>query len=403
MTASPFRPGLRAVGRLALVAALPAGALSPSPEISARLTQIGGVVEILGAGVRGRPAASAWQVVQGGATVRVPAQGFAGVVCSNRRYLLLEGPVVWTLTAKSCDAGRLLTEAQYALVAPRAGRFEVVEGMMVVDRELRSVRGDNPFAPTVFSLRNGALPSLRPTLRWLAGQGAEEYLVEWQRDQATEHRFRLSAAEASCRREPDGLNLCSFPWPAEAPDLAQDAEYVLTVSARNPVSPNWFADPPVEVRTPRPEDGAQLQAARNELRNAGLLGEDLLMAEAGLFASRGIYSEAVAIYRQLHAGTLSAELGVTLADLYLVTGLDSLAEPLYQGALAGGAVPVRAAAAFGLARIAYERQSYCEATGYFELARQGYAEQGLGREAEAASRGLARSVEQSADSLRKSP
>ncbi len=403
MTQSFLRSGFRAASRLALLTALPAGALSARPEISARLTQIGGAVEVAGPGVRSLPAANAWQIVQEGALVRVPAEGFVGVVCSNRRYVPLKGPAVWKLSERACNTGRLLTEAQYALVAPRAGRFEVVEGMMVIDRELRTIRGENPFAPTVYSLRNCVLPSLRPTLWWLAGESAEEYRVEWRRGDVTEHRFQISAAEATCHRDPDGLDLCSYPWPAEAPDLAQDSEYLLNVSARNGVSPNWFADTPVDARTPRPGDDAQLRAALAELRNAGLVGDDLLTAEAGLFARRRLYSQAIPIYRQLRASNPSPELAVTLADLYLVTGLDFLAEPLYREALAGDSKAVRAAAYFGLGRIAYEGQRYCDAVGSFELARQVYDERSLTQEAEAANRALTRAVQESAKSLEKSP
>jgi hypothetical protein len=386
------RPKCRALALFGILAALSLLALSPAPEISARLTQIGGVVEISGSGVRSLPVASAWQVVRHGATVRVPDQGFAGLVCSDRRYVRLVGPKVWTLSPKACASGRLLTEAQYALVAPRAGRFSVVAGMMVIDRELRFVRGDNPLAPVAFSLRNGLLRSFRPSVSWLQAQGAEAYLVEWLRE-GIEHRFRIPAADASCRHEPDGLDLCTFPWPGDAPDLAPGAEYVLTVSARNSTSPNWFADAPVDVRTPGLAEARQLEAALAELQSMDFVGEHLPTSEAGLFASRGIYSEAVQAYRKLRVNDPSPELGTTLADLYLVTGLDFLAEPIYREALKAEPPTVRAAAAFGLGRIAYERERYPEATAFFEQARKGYAESGLREEAEAADRGAKRAAE----------
>ncbi|HEV7671091.1 MAG TPA: tetratricopeptide repeat protein [Thermoanaerobaculia bacterium] len=386
-------PPRRALVFFGILAILPILALSPLPEISARVTQISGVVEISGSGVRSLPVASAWQVVRQGATVRVPAEGFAGLVCSDRRFVRLKGPTVWILTSTGCNAGRLLSEAQYALVTPRAGRFSVVAGIMVVDRELRFVRGENPHAPVAFSPRYSLIRSFRPAVSWLQAPNAEEYLVEWHREDLHDRSFRVPAAEASCRREADGLDLCTFLFPADAPDLAPGMKFDLTVSARDRTSRVWFADAPVEVTAPTLKDAAQLEAALAELKTLGLGGAALTTAEAGLLASRGLFSDAANAYRQVRASDHSLELGITLADLYFVTGLDFLAEPIYREALAAESLTARTAAAFGLGRIAYERQRYPEAAGFFEQARKGYAEIGLSEEAEAAKRAAKKAAE----------
>lgn len=393
MTQGSLCPRLRPLVLCAILGALPLVALTPPPELTARVTQIDGTIGIAGSGVRNQPVANLWQVVRPGVTLRVPAAGFAGLVCSDRHFVRLKGPTAWTLTAKACASGRLLSEAQYALVAPRAGRFNVVAGLLVIDRELRFARGDNPLAPVTFSPRESLLRSFRPAVSWLQVEGAEAYLVEWQNEGLEDRRYRIPAAEASCRHEPDGLELCTFPFPADATDLAPGTKFTLTVSARDRTSRTWFADAPVDVTTPTLKDAAQIEAELAELKTLGFERAALSTSEGGLLASRGLFSDAANAYRQARASDHSLELGITLADLYLVTGLDFLAEPLYREALSAEPSTVRAAAAFGLGRIAYERQRFPEAAAFFEQARKGYAELGLCDEAEAADRAAKRAAE----------
>jgi tetratricopeptide (TPR) repeat protein len=263
----------------------------------------------------------------------------------------------------------------------------------VIDRELRFVRGENPLAPVTFSPRGSRLRTFRPAVSWLQVESAEAYLVEWQNEGLEDRRFRIPAAEASCQHEPDGLDLCTFPFPADAPDLGPRTKFTLTVSAHDPTSRAWFADAPVEVTTPTLTEAQQLGAALAELKTLGFEGTALSISEAGLLASRGLYSDAVNAYRQARPSDHSPELRITLADLYLVTGLDFLAEPLYRGALTADSPTAKAAGAFGLGRIAYEREFFPEAAAFFEQARKGYAELGLREEAEAADRAAKRAAE----------
>lgn len=383
----------RALALFELLAALPIVALTPQPELTARLTQIDGAVVVAGSGVRNLPVASPWQVMRQGTTLRVPAGGFVGLVCSDRHFVRLQGKATWTLTSKACALGHQLTEAQYALVAPRAGRFSVVADLLVIDRDLRFARGENPLAPVTFSPRESRLRTFRPTVSWLLVESAEAYLVEWQNEGLEDRRYRIPAAEASCHHEPDGLDLCTFPFPIDAPDLAPGRKFLLTVSARERTSRSWFADAPVESTTPSLAEATRLETSLAELETLGLEGPALQTAEAGQLASEGLYSDAANAYRQVRINGPTVELGVTLADLYLVTGLDFLAEPLYREALAAEPPTARAAAAFGLGRIAYERELFPEAAAFFEQARKGYAEVGLSEEAEAADRAAKRAVE----------
>ncbi len=407
MTPAPSRfqlPAFAFVGLFAGLLATPPIATRPSPsELSARLTQIDGAVEITGAGVKNLPVASPWQIVRQGATVRVPAEGFAGLVCSDRHYVRLKGPADWSPTPETCTLGRLLTDAEYALVAPRAGRFSVVAGLLVVDRELRFVRGENPLAPVTYSPRSSRLRSFRPTVSWLEVENADAYLVDWQSEGQERRRYRIPVDGASCRREADGLDLCTFPFPPDAPDLAPGAPYRLTVSALDRTSRIWFADAPVETTTPSLAEATRIEESLAELKSLGFEGATLAAAQAGRLAGQGLYSDAANLYRRLQTNDSTVEFGVTLADLYLVTGLDILAEPLYRKALTAEPPTVRAAAAFGLGRIAYERQLYSEAAALFDQARKGFAELGLGEEAQAAEQAVKRSTERPEQSERRSP
>src|SRR6185369_10314711 len=63
-----------------------ADAAQPSALVGI-VTQITGAVQVTGLGATGDPLASTWQVVRAGATVRVPAGGAAGIVCSTGRFI----------------------------------------------------------------------------------------------------------------------------------------------------------------------------------------------------------------------------------------------------------------------------------------------------------------------------
>lgn len=112
------------------------------PELMGILTQVTGTVQLTGPGVAGDPLASTWQVVRAGVTIRVPKGGSVGIMCSTSRFVRLHGPETWLLNEKACEAGKLLTPAEYSLVIPHVGRFKVVEGLQVLEREdVKVIRG----------------------------------------------------------------------------------------------------------------------------------------------------------------------------------------------------------------------------------------------------------------------
>lgn len=382
---------------LGAAAALPAFAGPPAEELTGVITQARGAVEVLGSGVRGIPAAHLWQTVRAGAKLRVEKDGFAGVVCSNRRFVRIPGPVTWPLSPESCATGTPLSEAQYALVAPGAGRFRVVSDLLVVDRRLRGEARGDAEAPQVVAPRNSAVRSARPDVFWTPVPEADAYVVEWRRDDGGRGVLvaRFQAEPSACRKASDGPELCSLAWPKEASDLAPDRPYLVSVSARNRTTRIWHAEPSVAVKTLSLADAKRLAEDLQDPERLGLEGAALEAAQGGLLASRGLFSDAAAAYRAAIAESPRPEFHVTLADLYLETELYDLAEPLYREALTADPPAVRAAAAFGLARIAYERRRFPDAETFFQQARKGYAELGLSDETEAAEKGMKRSAERS--------
>lgn len=368
---------------LLLLAIIPAEA-GRSAELTGVITQMNGAVEVVGSAVRGLPRASLWQVLQAGTTIRVPQSGTAGIVCSNRRFVRLRGPVSWPLTEPACTAGKELTPAEHALVAPQGGRFKVVEGLLVLERDLRSGDGGDPLAPVVLRPRNTVLRSPRPTVSWIRVPWATEYEIRWSGRGTRGYDVRLLAGQAACAEEQEGMSLCSLRWPEERPDLAPGEIFLLTILARRRIADDWHSNGPVEARTQKVAESVALERRLRDLESLGLEGAALDAARAGLLAERGLYGDAAELYRRALAAAPVPELRITVADLDLMMGLHFLAEPRYREALAADAPSARAAAAFGLGRIAYARASYPDAAAFFRQAGELYSQLGLGEEETAA-------------------
>jgi len=386
------RPMLRRPG-LALLwlgfTATTVNAASPA-KLTGILTQIDGAVQLAGPGVRGAPLATLWQVIRSGVTVRLPEATAAGVVCSNRRFVRLRGPAAWSLSEATCAAGKELTPGEYASVAPQAGRFKVVEGLLTLEREIRGGDEDDPLAPVVLSPRNTVLRSPRPTLSWTRVPSAVEYRVEWSGPGAG-YDTRLSAGDVACGAGPDGIEICSQPWPADRPDLFPDATYFLQVAAHGGVVEPWHEADRVVVQTQKLSAAAALDRRLQDLESFGLAGS-LAIVRAGLLAAGGLYADAAEAYRRVLTSSPTPELRVTLGDVYLAMGLVQLAEPRYREAAREGGPSVQAAVAFGLGRVEYARGRYCEAASDFRQAQKLYAAQALGEEEAAARRAAERAA-----------
>jgi hypothetical protein len=362
-----------------------AGAAQPT-ELTGILTQIDGAVQLAGPGVDGNPLARPWQVIRSGVTVHLPEAAAAGIVCSSRRFVHLKGPVSWSLTEATCATGMELTPGEYALVAPQAGRFKVVAGLLTLERRIRAPDGDDPLAPLLLSPRNTVLRSARPFVSWLRLPAAVEYRVEWSGLRAG-YDTRLVAGDVVCAADQDRGDVCSLPWPPDRPDLAPDETFFLRIAARGGiVVESWHWTDPVEVHTQRISAAATLEGRLRHLESLGLEGPALDIARAGLLAQEELYADAAESYRRALTTSPTPELRVTLADVYLTMSLLQLAEPRYREAARDGGPSVQAAAAFGLGRIEYARGRYSEATMAFRQARELYAGQKLGEDETAARR-----------------
>jgi hypothetical protein len=377
---------------LGLTAAVAGSA--PPTELTGIVTQLDGAVQLAGPGVSGSPLASLWQVIRSRVTVHLPEASAAGIVCSNRRFVHLRGPASWSLTEEACATGKELTPGEYALVAPQAGRFKVVAGLLALEREIRAPDGDDPLSPLLLSPRNTVLRSPRPATSWLRLPAAVEYRVEWSGRRAG-YDTHLSAGDVACAAERDGSDVCSLPWPPDRLDLAPDETFFLRVAARSGIGEPWHWTDRVEVHTQRVTAADMLESRLRNLESLGLAGPSLDTARAGLLAQEELYADAAEAYGRALAAEPTPELRVTLADVYLAMGLLQLAEPRYREAARDGGPSVRAAATFGLGRIEYARARYREAAMDFRQAQKLYAEQRLSEEETAARQAAERAAAKS--------
>jgi len=316
-------------------------------------------------------------------TVTLPEGAAAGIVCSNRHFIRLQGPATWSLSERTCAAGKELTPSTYAVLAPQAGRFKVVRGLLVLEREMR---GDaDPLAPDILVPGNTMLRVPRPAVVWTRVPSAAEYLVEWNGRGDGTSSTRLHAADLSCAAAADGLDACSLPWPAEQPGLPPGSIFFLTVAARQELGEPWHSSAEVKVQTLDLAAAYTLESHLRDLKSLGLEEAQREAARAGLFAEAGLYSDAAEAYRRALALAPTPELRITLADIDLTIGLLPSAERLYLQALRESDAACQAAATFGLGRVSYSRRRFREAATQFNRARGLYADLKL-RDEEAAAR-----------------
>jgi hypothetical protein len=353
------------------------------------LTQITGAVQVTGQGAPRDPLASLWQIIRPGVIVRVPEGGAAGIVCSSHRFVRLRGPASWSLSDKSCAAGEEITPAEYAMVAPETGRFKVVEGLLVLEHEIRNGAGADPLAPLILSPR-GAMRSPRPTISWLRSPSAAEYRVALNGRGAHYDSF-LKTEDLTCTTSSDGLDICSLLWPADRPDLPPEETFSVGIAARESTAESWRSNDPVEVQTMALTDATVLDSHLSRIESLGWQEATRDAAQAGLFANAGLYTDAAEAYRRAFSSAPSPELRATLADVYLMSGLLDLADSRYR-ALLNAPPAVQAAATFGLGRVAYARGHSQEAAQQFQKARALYAELKLSDEEVAARRAADKAV-----------
>jgi hypothetical protein len=354
-----------------------------------QVEEAGESIQLSGPGADANPLAKPWQVVRQGTRFTIPKGARVGVVCSTRSFVRIEGPASWSLNEKTCALGKPLTPAAYTLIVPQGGRLKVVHGALGLEQE---VRGDDEdvLAPLVLGPRNTASRTLHPSIAWLRVPAAVEYQIEWSGRGDSPFTLRLDVKNVLCAAGWEGLDICSLPWPAGHSDLAPGQTYFLKISARDGIVAQWHESRAVEIRILRTEELGTLEARLRDLDGLDLGKTAHEAASAGLLAETGLVAESAERYRRVLAWAPSAELEVTLSDVYLKMGLFRLAESHYKKALDSGDCGVRAATAFGLGRIEYSLANYSEASIRFREAVKIYAQTGLSEEEAAARKAAAK-------------
>jgi tetratricopeptide (TPR) repeat protein len=173
----------------------------------------------------------------------------------------------------------------------------------------------------LLSPRETTVAQARPSLRWTAVDGAEEYLLNlvgpkpW-----TVH---LPAGEVPCRVEehpPGRLKVCAVPWPRDAPDLAPGPASYLAVGARVGRLGKMRTSELWSVRL-REDDGRKLEASLHALRRLGLSGAEESFREAVLYERSGLRSDAASALQRSLSEAPSAPAYLLQATLELEVSL----------------------------------------------------------------------------------
>jgi len=355
-------------------------------ELTAVVTQVEGTVTVEGGRAhdevrRLRPP----ELVRAGDKINVPDGGRVGLVCSTDHWIELSGPKRWTVTEPGCDQGCERSPGTYRSLAPRGGRFRVVDGMFVLER---SVREPVPDA-LLLSPRQTAVLEARPVIRWRQVARAVEYEIE-----LNSLVQRVDASKLRCEADPawDDVAVCSFSLPADHPGLPAGKISFLNVGYRTSIAARVARKEEESLPIERLSE-EKAQAVRERLAAIASLpvSESIRgLLEAGVYAEHGLWADAIAAYRRSLALLPEAPTQVTLGDLYLKIGLHRFAFARYQEALDRyDDLTVDAAATFGIGRLYAARRVYGEALCHFRKAEGLYERLGLDEEKAAATQAAA--------------
>lgn len=397
------------LGAVLLAATSPGPAEDPGETCTAVLTQLRGNVVVAAPAVPAtegavrREVGPAWpgQVVAGSREVLVPPQGRAGLLCSTDHWVLLEGESRWRLTPEACRRGTPLPPGTYAREAPRAGRIVNVEGHLLMERRTRS-NSENPVLPTLLTPRDSAVLTGRPPLHWTQVPGAFDYVIE----RTGARPVSLPAGEVPCARHRGAVEepICTVPYPAGMPELEPGETSYLRVGVRLGLGEDPRR-PPEPSRVTRLPSAATCAVEKELGTLAGLAIPEAvrLQLQGALLAERGLWSAAIDALERSLALVPEAPVRVTLADLYLKTGLHRPAYRTYlQAARESDAPAVQAAVEFGLGKLHSERLDRVTALRHLRRALAIYERLGLEAERAAAAKAVAGLAGKDRDVLRPS-
>jgi hypothetical protein len=380
-------PGIR-VGAILFLLAGQVAAQKPA-EVTAVLTRIEGQVTLTSetrAEFRSIRRAAQRQVLRRGEIVHIPAGAQMTVVCSTETLVSLTGPRDWALDAGACGQGVLLPESSYRNLTSYAGRVLPRKGALLLEIETRNVEAGP--GPNLLSPRDTAVMDSHPRLIWTQVPDAVEYEIELRG--AVESSIRLAAADLHCGRGSGlwrDLDVCSWTPSSKWPALEPEKPVFLKLGfLQASAAPLRQARDVHEIRLLSASDQHSVQEDLRRIDTLPMDPTSHLLLSAGAYAKAGLYSDAVVAYDEALQTQEIPEVRVTLGDLYLISGLATLADQEYRHVMAAAASgsAAQAAAEFGLGQVDYCRKRFDDARAHFERARSLYVTLELPEEAEAA-------------------
>jgi len=278
------------------------GAPQPTPARSAGSgTESGLIVDVQGdaavkrAGWRDYAPALFGAPLRRGDLLRLGSAGNATVACADLKLSTVEGGV----SGYPCQT------------APRTPL--VYEGTLLNPTRGDSVDDDTPF---VISPRSTKLLNPRPVLRWQSVPGVKTY--------------KVSLQGVNWATEVSGAN--ELPYPESAPALQPGVTYRPVVMAGDRSSSE---EPSANLgfSVLGAEEAKAVKEAEARIRTLGLTETGAALLIANVYATNGLYAEAIEGLERLR-GTQEPAVLRLLGDLYISTGLNRLAEERYASALA---------------------------------------------------------------------
>ncbi len=356
------------------------------------LTQVEGTVTVATERV-GRRAATAgirraqpFQNVAAAQVITLPAGARVGLICSNDRWIRLEGEATWTLTAAACLGGEPLPSGSFRNAVPK---ILVDDTGKILVRRPRSP--GEPERPLLLAPRHTALTEDRPTIRWSRIEGTSEYVIALVGP--TRFVLRLDRDEVDCTRVEawSGTAICEHPWPAEEPGLTAGESYELSVGARLTTGSLLREEEDAAIHRLSTAEAQELSARLDAMENLNLDDASRKLLQAGTYAAAGLYAEAIPIYQRLSADRASARVRVLLGSSYQAVRLDGFARTSYAAALAESSEPgVRAVAEVGLGQLEFDEGAFAEARSHLETARDLFAAMGWHEQEETVAAALKR-------------
>ncbi len=314
-------------------------------------------------------AATAFQTVAAGATVRTAPDSSATIVCLNGQAYRVSGGQRVAITSTLCQSAQPLPANSVPAVAPNADGSPGGDndGSTILAGETRERESDYGQLPVILSPRNTTLLTLAPELRWVEVTTAIEYELSLSGLSAFAE-IVVDANSLTCHEDlrTTPSRICTYPWPAEWP-LALGQRYFLTVSARTGIAAPLRESETSALRTLSDTAATELQAIITEIATLDLDVVTRHLLLAGHARTYHVLEQAIDAYVAAYAVQPTPEIAVALGDVYLAVELQRFAALAYQAALdqivaEGTDKPaVRAAAEFGLGLVYYSRGNYAEA------------------------------------------